>query len=315
MEETFIKQYEAGLTIRQIAEHNDMSYESVRKILKDKVKWKRNYVSDFADNQIKKALLMFDSGKSVKEIAKWFEISPPAVGRLLKSNNRNPDYSGRRYEILRATPISFIQKQFIVGHLLGDGCLYRDGKNSLYKISISQKKAHEQYFHWKIAMLDPFVNTWRENKDKRKNSVMLNATSICHSDLKFFAESFYTKDRVKVIPKNLDMFLTPLSLAVWIMDDGNLNSGVNMRIATMSFSYEEHLLLQNYLKGVFGLKSKIMGFKYKGKEYNQLTLNKVNTQKLSDIIRPYVVDCMKYKLMSESSTTERQAFEINDDIV
>lgn len=316
MLEIYIKQYEAGLTIKQIALENNVSYEHVRKCLKGKVKWRKKYVSDFTEDQKRKALSMFDDGESVKNIAKWFEISAPAMSRLLKANGREPDYSGRRYEILRATPINFVQKQFLVGHLLGDGCLYRDGKNSLYKVSIAQKKAHEQYFHWKIAMLYPFVNTWRENEDKRKNSVMLNATSICHQDLKFFAESFYTKDRVKIVPRKLDMYLTPLSLAVWIMDDGNLNSGVNMRIATMNFSYEDHLRLQEYLKSIFGLRSKIMVFKYKGKEYNQITLNKKNTQKLSDIIRPYIVDCMKYKIMSESSTTERQALETtSDDIV
>src|SRR5690606_8716729 len=137
---------------------------------KGKVKWRKSYVSDLTEKQIKKALSMFDNGDSVKNIAKWFEISSPAMSRLLKANGRQPNYSGRRYEILRATPINMKQKQFLVGHILGDGCIYKDGKKSLYKVSISKKKAHAQYFHWKIAMLDPFVNTWRENEDKRKNS-------------------------------------------------------------------------------------------------------------------------------------------------
>ena len=40
-----------------------------------------------------------------------------------------------------------------------------------------------------------------------------------------------------------------------------------------------------------------------------------NTQKLSDIIRPHVIDCMRYKLMSESSTTTCQAPNKGEDIV
>jgi predicted DNA-binding protein YlxM (UPF0122 family) len=302
--EMYIKQYEAGLTIKQIAEANGVSFEAVRKAIKGKVKWRRNYISDFTEEQIKKAIQMFDDGQTVKEIAKWFEISPPAISRLLIANNRQPDSSARQYEILRATPLNLIQKQFIVGHLLGDGCLYRDGENSMFKISLSHKKEHEQYFHWKRMMLDPFVNAWRENVDKRENSVMLNATTICHPELKQFADMFYTKDRIKVVPKNLDLFLTPLSLAVWIMDDGNLNSGVNMRIATMGFSSEDQIRLQDYLRSVFDIRSKIMGFSYKGKQYQQITINKENTQKLSNIVRPHIIDCMKYKIMSDSSTTE-----------
>jgi DNA-binding CsgD family transcriptional regulator len=315
MIETYVKQYEIGLTIRQIAEQNNVSYETVRKVLKGKVEYRKKYVSDFTEKQITQILKMFDDGQTVKQIAKWFEISPPAISRLLKANNRKPDSSAKRYEILRATPISFKQKQFLVGHLLGDGCIYRDGKNSLFKVSLGQKKTHEQYFHWKRVMLDPFVNTWRENTDKRKNSVMLHATTIVHPGLTYFANEFYKKDRVKIVPKNLDLYFTPLTLAVWIMDDGNLNNNVNMRIATMGFSHDDQIRLQGYLRSVFDIRSKIMGYRYKNKEYEQITMNKQNTQKLSDIIRPHIVECMKYKIMSESSTTTRQAPERDDDIV
>jgi hypothetical protein len=304
MIEMYVKQYEAGLTIKQIAETNNVCYETIRKAIKGKVKFRKSYISDFTEEQKQKAVQMFDNNKTVKEIAKWFEISPPAISRLLIANNRTPDSSARRYDILRATPLNIIQKQFIIGHILGDGCIYRDGKNSMFKISLSQKKAHSEYFHWKRMMLDPFVNTWRENEDKRGNSVMLNATTICHPELTKFAEMFYPNNRIKIVPNNLDLFLTPLSLAVWIMDDGNLNNGVNMRIATMCFSHEDHLKLQGYLRSVFDIRCKIMGFAYKNKQYEQLTLNKQNTQKLSDIIRPHVVNCMKYKIMSDSSTTE-----------
>ena len=78
-----------------------------------------------------------------------------------------------------------------------------------------------------------------------------------------------------------------------------------MRISSMNFTEQENYKLQDYLKRCFDLRSKVMGYKYKGVQYWMLTLNKENTQKLSDIIRPYVVDCMKYKLMPESSTTTR----------
>jgi len=99
------------------------------------------------------------------------------------------------------------------------------------------------------------------------------------------------------------------------MDDGNLKSGVNMRLCTQGFSYEDHLVLQRYLKSVFGIRSKISEFKSKNKIYNHITINKRNTQILSDIIRPHVIDCMKYKIMPESSTTTCQTSEKEDDIV
>jgi Mor family transcriptional regulator len=314
IEKDIVILYESGLTIKEISEKFSFSYEKIRQILKkEKVKWKRNYVSDFTPDQIKKIIQEFDEGKSIKEIANWYEISPPSISRLLKANNKEPVSSGKKYEILRKTPINSIQKQFIVGTLLGDGCLYKDSKKGNYKLSFGHCKAQSQYFHWKIAMMDPFINSFRENTDKRGNSIMLQTATICHQDLNYMADMFYDSSRVKHIPKNLDMYLTPLSLAVWYQDDGNLKAGVNARIATMSFTEEENYMLRDYLKSCFNLKSKVMTYKYKGKQYWQISLNKENTQKLSDIIRPYVTECMQYKIMPQSSTTTCQTPLIKED--
>jgi len=133
--ENLIKLYEAGLTIKEIADRVNASYETVRKLLKGKVKWSRNYISDLTPEQIENILKRFDEKQSIDEIAKWYEISKPAIYKLLKANNRKFIASDRKYDILRDTPINSIQKQFIVGTLLGDGTLYKEGKNSMYKLS------------------------------------------------------------------------------------------------------------------------------------------------------------------------------------
>ena len=311
----FIKEYKSGLTIRQIAIKHNLSYETVRKSLKGKVTWHRKYISDFSKKEQDKAVKMFDDGKSVKEIANWFEISYPAISRLLRANNRFPVCSCRKYDVLRETPITSIQKQFLVGHILGDGCVYRDGPKSMYKIEVSHKKEHAQYFHWKVSMLDPFINTWRESFDKRGNSIMLNSTTICHHGFKIFADMFYDNQRIKHVPDGLEMYLTPLALAVWIMDDGNLNNGVNLRMATHSFTESENYKLRDYLRSLYSVRSKVFKVNYKNKIYYRLSINKENTIKISNIVRPYIIDCMKYKIMSESSTTTCQTPNMDDDIV
>lgn len=303
-EKDLLKLYEAGMTIKEISARVNLGYEKVRKILKSlNVKWRRNYVSDFTPEQVQTILNRFDSGEDIKVIAKWYEISPPAISRLLRANNRQPTCSAKKYDILRETPINTLQKQFIVGTLLGDGCLYKESKKGKFKLSFGHCKKQEQYFHWKIAMMDPFINNFRENVDKRGNSIMLQTSTICHQDFKKIADMFYDENRIKRIPDNLDIYLTPLALAVWVQDDGNLKGGVNMRIASMGFTKSDNYKLRDYLLRCFDLRSKVMEFNYTGKKYYQITLNKENTQKLSDIIRPFVVDCMKYKLMPESSTT------------
>jgi Mor family transcriptional regulator len=308
--------YNSGLNIREIAKIKNLSYETIRKILKSKkVKWRRNYVSDFTDEQVKDIIKRFDNGELIKKIAKWYEISAPAISRLLIANNRNPISSNRKYDILRQTPINNIQKQILVGTLLGDGCLYRDSKKSNFKLSFSHCKKQEQYFHWKIAMFDPFINTFRQNIDKRGNSIMLQTATICHKDLNIFANMFYDESRIKHVPDNLDIYMTPLALAVWIMDDGNLKCNVNYRIFSMSFTEEENYKLRDLLKRCFNINSKVMCYTRNNKKYWLININKENSQKLSDIIRPYVVECMKYKLMPGPSTTECQTPDKGDDIV
>lgn len=303
MEKDIVTLYEAGLTIREVAERVNLSYESIRNILKGKVKWHRNYISDLTPEQVQIILDKFDKNISIKEIAEWYEMSSPAISRLLKAHNRTPVAVGRKYDILRASPLNSIQKQFLVGTLLGDGCLFKHSKNGNYNLSFSHCQAQEQYFHWKIAIMDPFINTFRKNVDKRGNSVMFQAATISHPDFNMFGDMFYSENRKKYIPDNLDIYFTPMALATWIQDDGSLNAGVNMRICSMGFTEGDNYKLRDYLKRCFDLNSKVMGFKYKTKQYHQITLNKENTQKMSNIIRPYVVDCMKYKIMPESSTT------------
>jgi hypothetical protein len=79
---------------------------------------------------------------------------------------------------------------------------------------------------------------------------------ISSNPFNMFADMFYDESRIKHIPDNLDIYLTPLALAVWVQDDGNLNAGVNMRIASMGFSEHEKYKLRDYLRICFNLTSK-----------------------------------------------------------
>lgn len=293
-EKTIITLYQNdNLTIRQIAEQLECGYETIRKILKkNDVPWKRKYACDFTPNQIQDIISQFQDGTTIKQIAPQYGISAPAISRLLKANGIQVISSLHKYDDLRLISITNIQKQIIVGSLLGDGCVYRDTERSNYKLSFGHCEAQKEYFDWKMSLMQPFITHFSRSIDKRQNSIMWQTATISHPDINSFGDSFYDPNRVKIIPPDLDQYITPLTLAIWIMDDGSLNS-VNMRIATMSFTEQEHYILQDYMYRIFGLKSKVIPFS----EYFQLCLDKENTQKLSDIIRPYVVSCMQYKVM------------------
>lgn len=61
---------------------------------------------------------------------------------------------------------------------------------------------------------------------------------------------------MKIVPSIIDQYLTPLALAIWIMDDGG-KSGSGLKLATNSFSYSDCMLLTKVLYDNFNIKATV----------------------------------------------------------
>ena len=290
-----VKNYEKGLSVSEIAVLNNKS------------------VSDLSQDDCNNILSMYKSEFSVLEISDIFQIPAPSVIKLLMGMGIVRVYHiGRKYEILKQTQFNKRQQEFIVGTLLGDGCIRYSDK--LPRLCLVHSKKFEQYFFWKLAQLDKFFNLWREQDHPRKNSTLLYSETLQHSGLVKFYEMFYP-DKIKIVPKNLDMYMTPYSLCVWFLDDGTLNSGTNHRIHTNGFCYNDQLELQSLLKRCFDLNCKII---QRADKQHILSFKRDDTVKLSNIIEPFVIPNMRYKLRLNLDTPQRlyaKHLEISDDIV
>ena len=308
-----VSAYESGQNIKEISEIFKITENEVRSYLKTQINWYSKSVSDLLKEKELQILNMYKEEKSVLEISDIFQIPAPSIIKLLNANGICRVYhKGRKYEILKATPFSKKNKEFIVGTMLGDGFIRKSG--NLPRLALVHSKKHELYFHWKLSQMDRYFNLWREQKDKRKNSTLLYSETLQHDGLVKFYDMFYV-DGIKIIPDNLDMFMTPYALCIWFLDDGTLNSGTNHRIHTNCFTYEDQVKLKNLLKRCFDLECKII--QRKDTQYI-LSFDRINTVKLSNIIEPYVIPTMEYKLrlsLNKSSTTTCQTSEKNDDIV
>jgi len=100
-------------------------------------------------------------------------------------------------------------------------------------------------------------------------------------------------DRVKRIPTCIAFYLTPLALAIWIMDDGT-KSGSGLKLCTNSFTYEDCLILISALYKNFGLKCTINS----AGAPNQYCIYiwKESMEDLRRIVSPHIVPSMKYKI-------------------
>ena len=188
----------------------------------------------------------------------------------------------------------------IIGSLLGDGYANKRSGEGV-RICYRQSIKHKEYLFWLYTFffnrgytsnLQPrqYTRTIKSKEGKvyygyEFNTFTFRSFSLIH-------KMFY-KNGKKVIPLNIYEYLTPLALAVWIMDDGCwVSSGV--RIATNSFKLEEVEILNNVLKSKYNLETTIQNI-WLQNQYS-IYIKKESVNNLRNIVGPYIHSSMLYKL-------------------
>jgi ubiquinol-cytochrome c reductase cytochrome b subunit len=191
----------------------------------------------------------------------------------------------------------------IIGSLLGDAYANKRSGEGV-RICYRQSIRHKEYLFW---LYNFFYNRgYASNLQPRqytrtiKNKVAAQGkiyygyefNTFTFRNFNWIHGMFYNNGR-KIIPQNLYEFLTPLALAVWIMDDGGwTNSGV--RIATNSFKLKDIELLQAVLKSKYKLETTIQ--KLYIKDQYSLYIKKQSVNNLRNIVGSYIHFSMLYKL-------------------
>lgn len=188
------------------------------------------------------------------------------------------------------------QREIIVGTILGDGHLETSNNGRTYRLKTEHALSQKAYVDWLYAELKDWVRTKPQIKEQLVNNKMFSKywfNTYAHGSLRFYGQQFY-KQKKKIVPKLIYKWLTPLSLAVWFMDDGSIKSKVHKAriINTQSFTKAEVELLIKTLQDNFGLQSKLR----KQPEGYQIMILAESAEKFAQIIGPYLHDSMKYKL-------------------
>lgn len=200
-----------------------------------------------------------------------------------------------------------IAKQILIGILLGDGSLSARYSNITGSVDFSHCEKQKDYFFETSRLLG--VNcTYRGTTSSGYGSLMHNAHYISNYEFKLWANKNCFRDGKKYVTKEWANELSPISLAFWYMDDGTLmnaeekNTRPRIHIATNAFSLDECENLKQALKTKFNIEVTILTKDcYKG---NVLCIDVENTEKFCELIAPYVVDSMKYKLPKHLRTIE-----------
>jgi len=198
---------------------------------------------------------------------------------------------------MRKKPLTLLQKEFIAGTLLGDGYLMPTTRG--YCLRIHQGIEQKAYVEWKYNIIKDLVNT-----PPRFCGRGYYFRTVSNPDFDEYRQMFYEGEKKKV-PNNISNLLTPLGLAVWIMDDGSKDKGC-VRISTHNFTYSEQLKLQKTLKAKFGIECNIQ----KAKDKFWLWIRSESIPNLLELVRPYFIPNMLYKLPRNDYSAQRNGSRI-----
>ncbi len=163
--------------------------------------------------------------------------------------------------IERIGPHNFDVLCVLFGSLLGDG--YAVLRQQIYgqtvRFSFKQSIVHKEYlfylynFVWSRGYCSDneprLYKRYIKNIDNTYYGYEFNSFSLTSL---IWVYNFFYVNGVKVVPSNIEMFMTPLTLAIWISDDGGW-TGHGVRIATNNYTLSEIKFLVNILENKFKL--------------------------------------------------------------
>lgn len=197
----------------------------------------------------------------------------------------------------------------IYGTLLGDGHLEKRGNS--YRLKFTQSNKNVEFLTWFLSFfsyrgycsLAKIKLTRRApSKYRNKPTFEYNFISYSFSSLKSIHSDFYKKNKgVKIMPtiSNLYLYFTPLALAVLFQSDGYAVKGSGAKIALNNFTKEEVQLFAKFLTSHYNLKTSLHIGKIVPNDSSRnyiIYIYKESLPILSELIKPYMVESMYYKL-------------------
>lgn len=210
------------------------------------------------------------------------------------------------------------QMDVLVGLMLGDGSLEYNGYRGT-RLQVKQSEEKKEYVLW---LYNQFAHLTKTPPQQRQDTRQWYFGTRFFENLEDVRNIFYS-DRKKILPKNIaELLQSPLTLAVWFMDDGRLDYRVKSHyayhISTDSFTETEVRQLENILLERFGIVANTYLSLCRGKHYPKLYIGREGRDRFTQTVAPHILPCFRYKLPPDyqihldPSETTRRAPSITD---
>ncbi len=196
------------------------------------------------------------------------------------------------------------QADVLIGTILGDGFLQKTGeKNARLRLEHSDKQ--KEYCLWKGRIFGRMFQGTpsyleRIHPKTKETYKYCRWQSSASPSFGKWRKYFYPEGK-KIIPSDLGDFLnSPITLAVWYMDDGYFNTiDRNSFIYLGRVTLAEAEILQKAIEKNFDIKVTVYDKKNKG---FALFFGATETKKLHALIGPFIIPSMHYKLFDPVTT-------------
>ncbi|MDP1695151.1 MAG: hypothetical protein Q8L34_06440 [Candidatus Woesearchaeota archaeon] len=188
-----------------------------------------------------------------------------------------------------------LEYDLLIGTTIGDANVRQRNKNCMFRVghTVRQKK----YVEWKQEILNHFKTQGIKLSQKMLNGYLINTYNLdinTHYVFNYFRRLFYDKEGIKHVTKEILDQINPRSLSIWLCDDGSYARKQKYIIfCTNSFTLEEHQLIKRWFEEKYNL-SPTIGFR--DKKYYYLRFKVDDTAKLVEIVRPFIIPSMRYKI-------------------
>jgi recombination protein RecA len=259
-------------------------------------------VIDWFDNGRTEAFLRFTVAKPSGNGRSQFACTPNHLIRTPGGWREAQELApGDRVLQTVSQRLSDLQWQVILGGLMGDGALSPGRSGHAARFRWGHGAAQVAYADWKAEL---FANIGTSRTTNAAGAVFHDLTPL--PELGELHQAVYLGGR-KVLSDDYLKGLTPLSLAIWYMDDGSFTlraKGLQERtregsgrseICVQAFEPGSRQRLVRHLADTWGIRASLRSRGARGQAV--LTFSKDETAKLHALIAPFVHPSMQYKLL------------------
>lgn len=189
-------------------------------------------------------------------------------------------------------------RDVLIGTILGDGCLERNGRNVRLRIDHGyRQKALVEWKFRQLAELRPLAPRLSQRVEPRTGKLQSNYRFVTRTTdvLNHYFVLFYEGAEGKRIPQGIaELLKSPLSVAVWYMDDGGRRQDCRGGyLNTNAYSVDDVELLRDCLRSNMGI---VTGLHFAAGR-PRIYVPSRSFGPFCDLIGPWVIDEMRYKLL------------------